>query len=191
MNKNILKQNNTKFIKGAILPFNMPNSLYFKEIVFIGRSNVGKSSLINVIIDNNITKTSKMPGRTKEINFFNFNNKAIIVDLPGYGYANNCKLQTKTWHHLIFFYLTNRINIKKIYCLIDLRRGIGKKDIAMLNLLNKLSIYNNIIFTKSDKLSNNSKAYNIIKNINFKNKIYITSSKTLYGINNLKKSIIN
>jgi GTP-binding protein len=124
------------------------------EYAFIGRSNVGKSSLINMIANNNkLAKTSGTPGKTQTINHFVVNNQWYLVDLPGYGYAKISKTMREKWGKMIGDYVTNRENLQLLFVLIDSRLEPQKIDLEFINQLGELEIPFGIIFTKTDKLS--------------------------------------
>ncbi|HSQ97440.1 MAG TPA: ribosome biogenesis GTP-binding protein YihA/YsxC [Rickettsiales bacterium] len=124
-----------------------------KEVAFIGRSNVGKSSLINAITNSKIAIVSKTPGRTKQINFFQVGDKITIVDMPGYGYAKAEKKEVENWNNLIFKYLLNRVNLKRVFLLIDSRHLIKSNDEEMMDILDKSGILYQIILTKIDEIN--------------------------------------
>ena len=125
------------------------------EIAFIGRSNVGKSSLINDLCNKKVAHTSSTPGKTQLINFFLINESFYLIDLPGYGYAKTSKSQKKTWSSLLENYLQNSPQLKAIIFLLDIRRTPNEHDIMMNNWLKKLNnIQTFYILTKKDKLSN-------------------------------------
>lgn len=126
----------------------------FSEIAFVGRSNVGKSSLINMLCNRKgLAKTSATPGKTKMINYFQINNSFIFVDLPGYGFSKTGKQYQEVWSSLIGEYLLKSKTLKSVFVLLDIRVMPSEKDKLMLEFL----IYNNlpfkIILTKTDKLS--------------------------------------
>ncbi len=124
------------------------------EFAFIGRSNVGKSSIINALTGRkNLARTSVTPGRTQELNFFNLGGKIRIVDLPGYGFANAPVNTVKRWHDMIFAYLQGRPNLEKVFVLIDSRRGCGPKDLDMMKMLDDAAVSYQLVLTKSDKIS--------------------------------------
>lgn len=124
------------------------------EIAFAGRSNVGKSSLINAITaQNGLAKTSNTPGRTQQLNYFNANNQILLVDLPGYGYAQAPQSLVKQWQNLLFSYLRGRVNLKRVFVLIDARHGIKKVDEEIMDMLDQAAVTYQIILTKSDKIS--------------------------------------
>lgn len=124
------------------------------EIAFAGRSNVGKSSLINAVTgQRGLAKTSNTPGRTQQLNYFNADDKIILVDLPGYGYAQAPEHLVKQWQKLIFTYLQGRVNLKRVFVLIDSRHGIKKVDEEIMDMLDKAAVTYQIILTKTDKIS--------------------------------------
>ena len=126
------------------------------EYAFIGRSNVGKSSLINMLADNkNLAKTSSRPGKTQLINHFLINKEWYLVDLPGYGYAKVSKKQQAGWGSMISSYLTNRENLVCVFVLIDCRLPPQKADIEFIDFIGSNQLPLALIFTKADKLSKN------------------------------------
>jgi GTP-binding protein len=123
------------------------------EIAFAGRSNVGKSSLINALVGQKaLARTSNTPGRTQELNFFAADTGPMIVDMPGYGYARASKQLVKSWTRLVFAYLRGRANLRRVYVLIDARHGIKDNDGEALDLLDKAAVSYQIVLTKADKL---------------------------------------
>jgi GTP-binding protein len=129
-----------------------PSSL--PEFAFIGRSNVGKSSLINMLANHKgIAKTSSKPGKTQTINHFLVNNAWYLVDLPGYGYAKISKTMREKWAKMIHDYLILRENLQIVFVLIDARLEPQKNDLEFVNSLGERQIPFVLVFTKSDKLS--------------------------------------
>lgn len=125
----------------------------FKEVAIVGKSNVGKSSLINYLLNNySIAKTSSKPGKTQTINFFNIDQQFVLVDLPGYGYARVDKKTKDNWGALIDLYLKTRTNLCLILFLIDIRRPFTIDDLDFIRWANFYHKNLLIIFTKSDKL---------------------------------------
>jgi GTP-binding protein len=124
------------------------------EIAFAGRSNVGKSSLINVLVNRKgIARTSSKPGRTQAINFFNVENRLLFVDLPGYGYARVSRQMKNSWKTMVEEYLRKRANLKAVVLILDLRRDLSTGDTDLLHWLNHYDITTLIVLTKTDKLS--------------------------------------
>lgn len=125
------------------------------EIAFAGRSNVGKSSLINALFgQKKLAKTSSTPGRTQQLNYFNLNDKLYIVDLPGYGFAKAPKDIVKSWQKLINTYLVGRANLRRVFLLIDSRHGIKKIDEEIMEMLDNAAVTYQVVLTKIDKISN-------------------------------------
>ena len=124
------------------------------EIAFVGKSNAGKSTAINVITNRkNIAKTSKTPGRTQLINFFNLQDNRRLVDLPGYGFAKASKAKQKLWGRLVSDYLESRGSLNGVVLIIDIRRGVGEMDRMFLDFFLPLNKTLHILLTKADKLN--------------------------------------
>ena len=182
-----MKFSKIKFLKSSPNTNQCPKS-NFEEIAFIGRSNVGKSSLINMLFNNkNLAKISKKPGKTKLINHFIINDTILLADLPGYGYAKLSKVETKKINEIIQDYIENRKNLTKLFLLIDIRHEPIKTDLSFINYLDNLKKGFYIIFTKSDKVKKNElskKSNNYIKNIKsscLENKFFVSSSSQKNG----------
>lgn len=125
------------------------------EIAFAGRSNVGKSSLINALVNrNNLARASNTPGRTQELNFFDVGDPAVfrIVDMPGYGYAKAPIKTVQQWRYLINDYLRGRVVLKRVFVLIDSRHGIKEVDHDIMSMLDSAAISYRIVLTKTDKI---------------------------------------
>ncbi len=124
------------------------------EVAFAGRSNVGKSSLINALFgQKKLAKTSSTPGRTQQLNYFKLDNSLYLVDLPGYGFAKAPKDIVKNWQNLIKTYLVGRANLRRVFLLIDSRHGIKKIDEEIMDMLDKAAVTYQIVLTKIDKIS--------------------------------------
>jgi GTP-binding protein len=149
---------NTEFIKSATKPAHYPPA-DFPEIAFAGRSNVGKSSLINVLVNRkSLVRTSATPGRTQLINFFTVNGEFTLVDLPGYGFAKVPLAVKKQWGPMIETYLATRENLRGVVLILDIRRVPGAEDRQMLDWLRAYSIPPLLVVTKCDKVSKNERA---------------------------------
>ena len=126
------------------------------EVAFAGRSNVGKSSLINALTGRKaIARTSNTPGRTQQLNFFNLGKRLILVDLPGYGYARVSKTQVAAWTRTLKAFLRGRVTLRRVCLLIDSRVGIKDLDREMMDMLDSAAVMYQIVLTKVDKLKNN------------------------------------
>ncbi|TXB63963.1 YihA family ribosome biogenesis GTP-binding protein [Vicingus serpentipes] len=133
------------------------------EYAFIGRSNVGKSSLINYIVNNkNLAKTSGRPGKTQLINHFIINEEWYLVDLPGYGYAQTSKKNRAKWEQFISDYILQRENLLNLFVLIDSRLPAQKIDLDFMEWLGEKGVPFSIVFTKIDKLSSTQKHKNLM-----------------------------
>jgi len=147
----------TDFIKSAVKPTQYPPA-ELPEIAFAGRSNVGKSSLINVLVNRkNLVRTSSTPGRTQLINFFSVNDQFILVDLPGYGYAKVPLAVKKEWGPMIEAYLSSRSTLAGVVLILDIRREPSLEDRQMLDWLRGYDIPPILVMTKCDKVSRNEK----------------------------------
>lgn len=123
----------------------------FAEYAFIGRSNVGKSSLINAVVGSPVARTSNTPGRTQSLNLFNLDDKVMIVDLPGYGYAKVSKADAMRWLQRLEEYLTTRRQLKRLFILIDSRIGARDSDLDLMDFCDVNAIPYQIVYTKKDK----------------------------------------
>ncbi len=144
-----------EFVKSATKPSEYPPAL-LPEIAFAGRSNVGKSSLINTLVNRKrLVKTSATPGRTQLINFFNVNRQINFVDLPGYGYAKVPVAVRKRWGPMIEAYLSGRKTLRGVVVIMDIRRIPRQEELDLLDWLRHYSISGIFVLTKTDKLSKN------------------------------------
>ena len=140
------------FVSGAANYDGVPEA-DLPEIAFVGRSNVGKSSLINALAGRKtLARTSNTPGRTQQINFFRLQDALMLADLPGYGYAKASKIEIKRWTRLIFDYLRGRPSLRRVCLLIDARHGLKDKDIEVMEDLDEAAVSYQIVLTKCDKV---------------------------------------
>ncbi|MCW1931807.1 ribosome biogenesis GTP-binding protein YihA/YsxC [Pararhodobacter zhoushanensis] len=140
------------FVKGVVSMEGLPPADRL-EICFAGRSNVGKSSLINALTGRkSLARTSNTPGRTQEINFFDVGEKLYLVDLPGYGFAEAPVAVVRQWQALLKSYLAGRSTLRRAFVLIDMRHGVKKVDEEILDLLNKSAVPFQVVLTKADKI---------------------------------------
>ena len=124
------------------------------EIAFAGRSNVGKSSLINGLLNRkNLARSSQEPGRTRELNYFDLAEGLMyVVDLPGFGYAKVSRTQAEKWMSLTRRYLKGRVNLRRVFLLVDSRRGLMEPDFDVMRMLDKAAVNYQIVLTKTDKI---------------------------------------
>ncbi|WP_294704733.1 ribosome biogenesis GTP-binding protein YihA/YsxC [uncultured Fusobacterium sp.] len=186
-----MKIKQSEFVKSAVYEKDYPIELKNMEFAFVGRSNVGKSSLINSITGRKkLAKTSKTPGRTQLINYFKVNNEFYVVDLPGYGFAKVPKEMKAEWGKTMERYVASSRK-KLVFVLLDIRRIPSEEDIEMLVWLDHHDIPFKIIFTKMDKVSNNEK-FKCLKDI--KKKIEFHNDDVFFhsSLNDLgKEDILN
>ena len=141
------------FVKGVVAMPGLPPADRL-EICLAGRSNVGKSSLINALTGRKaLARTSNTPGRTQEINYFDVGGRLYLVDLPGYGFAEAPVAVVKKWQELLRAYLSGRSTLRRAFVLIDMRHGIMKVDEEILSLLNRAAVTFQVVLTKADKIS--------------------------------------
>jgi len=190
-----LNINNAKFEVSAIKPEQYP-SIDVPEVAFVGRSNVGKSSTINVLLNRkNLARVGRSPGKTREINFYNIDNKMYFVDLPGYGYAKVSKSQKSSWREIIETYLYSRNQLKLILMLVDIRHVPTEDDIIMYEWIKSRKLPHFIIATKADKITRsqiNSRLRDIKSTLDLEDKIALIpfSSETKQGRDEVWERII-
>lgn len=142
----------TEFLKGVVAMSGLPPADRI-EVCFAGRSNVGKSTLINALTGRKaLARASNTPGRTQEINFFTAGENHYLVDLPGYGYANAPLDVVKKWQSLLKQYLSGRVSLRRAFVLIDARHGIKDVDAEIMGLLDKAAVPFQCVLTKTDKI---------------------------------------
>ncbi|MBE6065852.1 ribosome biogenesis GTP-binding protein YihA/YsxC [Clostridium cochlearium] len=186
----------SEFITSAKIPSQYPEDDRI-EIAFVGRSNVGKSSLINSLTNRRkLVKVSSKPGKTRLINFFLINNDFYFVDLPGYGYARVSKEEKKNWGKTIETYLTDREQLKKIILLVDSRHKPTNDDILMCNWIKYYGYDLSVVATKSDKLKRsefkkNEKIIRDTLDLSKDNKIIFYSTLNKSGREELLQDIFN
>jgi GTP-binding protein len=147
-----------KFLGAATTAQNM-QIFSTPEVAFLGKSNVGKSTLINRLCGRKaLARVSKTPGCTRQINFFGIGEQLILADLPGYGYAKVSGTMSRQWEKLIIHYLTKRQNLSKIMLLIDARRGLKDHDLQIVDMLLYYGRTFDVVFTKGDQISSQAKA---------------------------------
>lgn len=184
------------FLKGVVAMVHMPPADRL-EVCFAGRSNVGKSSLINALTGRkNLARASNTPGRTQEINFFTLGETRYLVDLPGYGYAEAPVAVVAKWQALLKQYLAGRQTLRRAFVLIDTRHGVKDVDEEILTLLDKSAVTFQVVMTKADKVNRETREANIAQVQNALKKhpaafpeIIVTSSEKGEGIETLRAII--
>jgi GTP-binding protein len=140
------------FIWGSTSADNLPPET-LNEVAFVGRSNAGKSSLVNAVTGRkSLARVSQTPGATRQINFFNLGQRLMLVDLPGYGFAKRSKTEAAAWQEMIFSYLRGRSRLRRVALLIDARRGVMDTDQQVMELLDRAAVSYGLILTKGDEL---------------------------------------
>lgn len=179
-----------KFVGSFETVKSLPNT-QFAEYAFVGRSNVGKSSLINAIVSENIARTSSTPGRTQNLNLFNIHDKVMIVDLPGYGYARVSKANALRWLQRLEEYLLNRSQLRRLFILIDSRIGAKDSDLDLMDFCDKNGICYQIVYTKKDKRLREQEQQQISHENHpaMMEQIFETSAEKKYGLKELRDII--
>jgi len=179
-----------KFVGSFETVKSLPNT-QFAEYAFVGRSNVGKSSLVNAIVGEKIARTSNTPGRTQSLNLFNLNDKTMIVDLPGYGYARVSKVDALRWGQRLQEYLLTRSQLRRLFVLIDSRIGPKDSDLDLIDFCDKNGICYQIVYTKKDKKLREKSQINLSHENHpaMVEKILETSAEKKLGLDELREII--
>jgi len=184
------------FVKGVTAMSDLPPSDRV-EVCFAGRSNVGKSSLINALTGRkNLARASNTPGRTQEINYFALGDSRYLVDLPGYGFAEAPVAVVRQWQALLKQYLQGRVTLRRAFVLIDTRHGVKAVDEEILTLLDKSAVTFQVVMTKADKVNRATREANIAQVMQALQKhpaaypeIIVTSSEKGEGVETLRAII--
>ena len=185
------------FVAGAGSPVSLP-PMQGIEVAFAGRSNVGKSSLVNALAGRKtLARVSDTPGRTREVNFFAGPNDLVVVDLPGYGFARASRDKIEAWTDLVRDYLLGRANLARVYVLIDARHGLKANDAEVLDALDRLAASYAIVLTKADQLKPGEAEAQIAVTVEAIKRrpaafpaVLATSARTGAGLPELRGSII-
>ncbi len=192
----LLFSKETSFVKGVVDMPGLPNPDKI-EVCFSGRSNVGKSSLINALTGRKgLARASNTPGRTQEINFFSIPDNHYLVDLPGYGYANAPIKVVEKWQNLLKRYLAGRQSLRRAFVLVDSRHGVKKVDTEIMSMLDSSAVTFQVVLTKLDKVKEKDRE-NILKQVRASlqkhpaafPEIILTSSERGWGIPTLRSII--
>lgn len=167
------------------------------EVAFAGRSNVGKSSLMNALTRRKtLARTSNTPGRTQQLNFFNLGGRLVLVDMPGYGYAKESKSKIEAWNSLMRGFLKGRVPLRRVCLLIDGRHGIKPNDVEMMKMLDQAAVAYQVVLTKADKVKAaelnavlRATAATLEKHPGAHPEVAVTSSETGAGIAELRASL--
>ena len=192
----LLFSKETSFVKGVVDMPGLPNPNKI-EVCFSGRSNVGKSSLINALTGRKgLARASNTPGRTQEINFFSIPDNHYLVDLPGYGYANAPIKVVEKWQNLLKRYLAGRQSLRRAFVLVDSRHGVKKVDTEIMSMLDSSAVTFQVVLTKLDKVKEKDRE-NILEQVRASlqkhpaafPEIILTSSERGWGIPTLRSII--
>jgi GTP-binding protein len=175
-----------QFMRGSSSVESLPPET-LNEVAFVGRSNVGKSSLINALTNHkSLARVSHTPGRTQELNFFSISTHGILVDLPGYGFAQAPKTKIVAWNQLIHDYLKGRSTLRRVYVLVDSRHGLKKSDEEIFDLLDEYALSFQVILTKTDKVKPEA-LESLIKETESKIKAYTPAHPKVLATSSVKK----
>ena len=184
------------FVWGATDMRNLPPP-DFSEVAFAGRSNVGKSSLVNALTGRTtLAKVSNTPGRTQQLNFFNLGGRLLLVDMPGYGYAKESKEKVAAWSAFVRQYLKGRVPLRRAYLLVDSRHGLKPNDLEIMDMLDQAAVAYQLILTKADKVTSaalghlrGATALALKKHPAAHPEVWVTSAETGLGIAELRASM--
>lgn len=185
-----------EFVKGVVAIDGLPTDP-IPEVAFAGRSNVGKSSLLNALIGrSSLARTSNTPGRTRELNYFLLGDALHVVDMPGYGYARASKSLVRGWNQLVRDYLRGRVQLRRVFLLIDSRHGVKENDRAIMTLMDNAAVSYQLVLTKIDKLKRSevdgtlaAAADAIKKNAAAFPDVIATSAEKRLGIDALRQAV--
>lgn len=185
-----------QFLRGVEKLEDLPE-FHLPEVAFAGRSNVGKSSLVNSLTGRlTLARTSNTPGRTQQLNFFSLCERLLLVDMPGYGYAEAPKSSIARWQKMIKFYLQGRPTLHRVFLLIDSRHGLKENDLEMMAMLDEAAVSYQIVLTKADKIKSeemvhvHQKTTEALSNhLAAHPHVILTSSQTKTGMDHLKAEI--
>jgi GTP-binding protein len=181
-----------RFVTSAAKPEDFPPEK-LPEIAVVGRSNVGKSSLINAVIGQDLARTSRTPGRTRLVNWFEINGRFHLVDLPGYGYAEVSREMRESWRPLIEAFLTSRATLAGVLLLVDVRRGVEEEELDFVPWLGEREVPIVVALTKSDKLAKNKRMLEVVKAkhaLEMRDQPLAVSAQTGEGIDPLRRALL-
>lgn len=184
------------FVNGSTKLETIPE-IALPELAFAGRSNVGKSSLLNALTGRNtLARTSNTPGRTQQLNFFSLADRLTLVDMPGYGYAKAPKTEIARWTRLVDTYLKGRPTLRRVLLLIDGRHGVKKTDEPVMKMLDEAAVSYQLVLTKADKLGPQSRAARIAeteavirKHVAAHPVLHVTSAEEGTGVAELRAAL--